>query len=275
MELCDLNLFDFIHRSTQPLESVPFFIKDAPPPLKAQQIWNVMKHVTEGVNYLHTLNLVHRDLKPENSIILRPYTYSANNCIVLYSRKDSVWKLADFGYLTEATSSSLRMSAGMKGSEGYRAPELLNRNTKTILFNNKVDIWSLGCILHEFATGTKPFENDFDTYHHKVSNGTIRVVLDEAFSEQCKAAITTLVLSMLQIKLASRPSAAELLEKFSSLSQSSESNFNEPAGSSENLPIDPSATPTEQDVENAISELAVDRLILSNYLHLLCRRLSV
>src|SRR5436305_3149757 len=69
MELCDLNLENYLHRSIPPnaLESVPHFIKDAPPPLKAQQIWNIMKQVMSGVKYMHTLNVVHRDLKPANS----------------------------------------------------------------------------------------------------------------------------------------------------------------------------------------------------------------
>jgi hypothetical protein len=39
MELCDINLHDYIYRETpiDPSESIPFFMKDAPPPLKAQQ----------------------------------------------------------------------------------------------------------------------------------------------------------------------------------------------------------------------------------------------
>src|ERR1700731_1456357 len=47
MELCDINLHYYIHRETtpDPSESIPFFIKDAPSALKAQQIWNIMKQI--------------------------------------------------------------------------------------------------------------------------------------------------------------------------------------------------------------------------------------
>ena len=72
---------------------------------------------------------------------------------VLYSRKDSEWKLADFGFTSEGTSRSVRSSSLSRGTPGYRAPELLS-DTKSV-FNNKVDIWSMGCILYELAVGQK------------------------------------------------------------------------------------------------------------------------
>jgi len=46
-----------------------------------------------------------------------------------------------------------------RGTSGYRAPEMLTGTR--LVFNNKVDIWAFGCILHEAATGRKLFETDF------------------------------------------------------------------------------------------------------------------
>lgn len=68
MELCDLNLDVYIHDDTlsSSPESVPYFIKTAPPPMKAEQIWNVMKQIASGLKHLHSLSMVHRDLKPAN-----------------------------------------------------------------------------------------------------------------------------------------------------------------------------------------------------------------
>ena len=73
MELCDLNLDDYIHRKIplSPCDSLPYFISNALPSIKAQQIWNIMRQLASGVNYLHTLNTVHRDLKPTNDRPLR------------------------------------------------------------------------------------------------------------------------------------------------------------------------------------------------------------
>src|SRR5436190_13307162 len=44
-----------------------------------------------------------------------------------------------------------------RGTQGYRAPELLSDDPK---FTKKVDIWALGCILYELVTGRKAFDTD-------------------------------------------------------------------------------------------------------------------
>jgi len=132
--------------------------------------------------------------------------------VVLYSRKDSVWKLADFGFTSEGTSRSFVYSASGRGTPGYRAPELLSDTNSA--FTNKVDIWSMGCILYELAVGGKAFISDWTVFTY-TSSGEVDVPLDDhAFSEKCKANIDRNIRCMLQIRPLSRPSAAELFEEF-------------------------------------------------------------
>ena len=68
MELCDLNLDTYIHRTDtpNPSESIPYFIRDASADLKASQIWNIMREITAGIEFIHGQNMVHRDVKPAN-----------------------------------------------------------------------------------------------------------------------------------------------------------------------------------------------------------------
>jgi len=56
--------------------------------------------------------------------------------------------LADFGITSEVMSTMMVTSFG-RGTPGYRAPELLVQDE----YDNKVDIWAVGCILHELVTG--------------------------------------------------------------------------------------------------------------------------
>jgi serine/threonine protein kinase len=68
MELCDPNLAEYIQRPAppKPSECIPYFVKDGPLPMKARQVWNIMKRIANGVKYIHSHGSVHRDLKPAN-----------------------------------------------------------------------------------------------------------------------------------------------------------------------------------------------------------------
>ena len=84
MELCDLNLDDYIYSKKDP-STVPInFIKDQPAPLKSQQIWNVMLHVGKGVEFLHNKGMIHRDLKPLNSM---SFLIGANGSSIFSERR--------------------------------------------------------------------------------------------------------------------------------------------------------------------------------------------
>jgi serine/threonine protein kinase len=136
--------------------------------------------------------------------------------VVLYSIKDSLWKLADFGFTSEATSGALHFSMEAKGTSGYRAPELIESG----VYNNKADIWSLGCILYEFTVGQKAFEDDFATHDFKTSGKILKIILGEDIGEKDKDGIVEVILNTLNIEYSSRPSASNLLSEFSSSFQS-------------------------------------------------------
>ena len=81
---------------------------------------------------------------------------------VLYAQKDDVWKIADFGLMTEGTSLRLRSTSSSRGTSGYRAPELLGMpEDPRGHYNNKADTWSMGCILYELTTGRRLFVDDW------------------------------------------------------------------------------------------------------------------
>jgi serine/threonine protein kinase len=208
MELCDLSLQAYIYRdpnSSVP-ESIPCFIRNATPTVKALQIWNVMKHILRGVAYIHDHDEVHRDLKPQNSTL---FIFFIGLMLVLYSRKDSAWKIADFGLTSQGTSRIMHTSHYARGTEGYRAPELLKDGKAE--YSNKVDIWAIGCILYELVIFRKAFQSDIDVYeYYSHLDVPLDIVLDD-FDKDTARLFVKCIRCMLQRTSSSRPSASSLL----------------------------------------------------------------
>jgi serine/threonine protein kinase len=208
-----MNLADYIYGTLDESTAATYFIKDQPPPMKSRQIWNVMLQITRGVEFLHCKYMVHRDLKPVNGIGRIPLTLTE---IVLYSRKDSVWKVADFGYTTQLRQSrSSVLTTDGRGTEGYYPPEFLEE-TAELRYSTKLDIWQLGCIVFEFALGRRAFSSNLATLKYKEGLSKLEVRLDneDSFGEDCKKNISSCIFSMLQIEERQRPTASEMVARF-------------------------------------------------------------
>ena len=105
IKLCDLSLEDYLYSGsfrTPKDHTIAHFIKDALPPYKSRQIGYIMKQITNGIQCLYSFHLVHRNLKPRNGTV--PPRLENIRVIVLYSRKDMVWKFSDFGFTIQLDS---------------------------------------------------------------------------------------------------------------------------------------------------------------------------
>lgn len=101
------------------------------------RIKRIAKQILTALNFIHKLDIIHCDLKPENILIK-----SFSRCEV---------KVIDLGsscFTTDHLSSYVQ-------SRSYRAPEVM----LGLPYNQKIDIWSLGCVLAELHTGKVLFAN--------------------------------------------------------------------------------------------------------------------
>ena len=99
-----------------------------------QQVKQYGMQIAKGIDYLHKKkNIIHHDIRPQNILL------TENNEI----------KLCDFG-----AAIVFEEGKNVKGCEislNYSPPEAIQ------MHNEKYDIWSLGCVLHEMAVGRVPF----------------------------------------------------------------------------------------------------------------------
>jgi eukaryotic-like serine/threonine-protein kinase len=104
-----------------------------------------LAQAAEGLGKAHAAGIVHRDLKPGNIMI----------------SQDGYAKVLDFGLAKRTQeggavspeSVSLTQSGLILGTPPYLAPEVLNGGTS----DERSDLWALGVLLYEMASGKLPF----------------------------------------------------------------------------------------------------------------------
>ena len=133
---------------------------------------------------------------------------------MLYSHKESKWKLADFGISTEATSKRALTTIFSAGTSGYRAPELLAEDPK---YTNKVDMWALGCILYELVFEKKAFTGDWEVFEYRATLSDFsKFPFPELLPSWLQTHISNAVKELLHIEWERRPRSSDVHTLFSS-----------------------------------------------------------
>ena len=111
-------------------------------PLPEPQIRAIGAALATTLDYAHRKGLIHRDVKPQNVLLA----------------DDGRPLLTDFGIAQAMASSDLTRPGVVMGSVHYIAPELV-RGRQAV---PQSDVYSLGVVLYEMATGRVPFEAETD-----------------------------------------------------------------------------------------------------------------
>jgi serine/threonine-protein kinase len=111
-------------------------------PLPDSEIRDIGSTLAATLDYAHRKGLIHRDVKPQNVLL----------------GEDGRPRLTDFGIAQAIASSGLTRTGAVMGSVHYIAPELV-RGQKAL---PQSDVYSLGVVLYEMATGRVPFQADTD-----------------------------------------------------------------------------------------------------------------
>jgi mitogen-activated protein kinase kinase kinase len=104
----------------------------------------------EGLAYLHELRIAHRDIKPENILL-------DHNGIIKYVDFGAAKLIARQGRTLVQNLTSTKPNKSMTGTPMYMSPEVIKGENPGHL--GAVDVWSLGCVILEMATGRRPWAN--------------------------------------------------------------------------------------------------------------------
>ena len=148
-------------------------------------VWRIFIQLVKGLKALHDLKILHRDLKSANVFLC----------------SDGTAKLGDLN-----VSKVARKGLGytQTGTPYYASPEVW----KDQPYDNKSDIWSLGCVLYEMITLKPPFRaENMEGLFHKVIKGQINKIPDR-FSDD----LFSIVKLLLQVNSDNRPSCDRILK---------------------------------------------------------------
>ncbi|KAK4635479.1 MAP kinase kinase kinase wis4 [Fulvia fulva] len=134
----------------------------------------------EGLGYLHEANVVHRDIKPENILL-------DHNGVIKFVDFGAAKVIAKQGKTIVADGPNGRgEQRSVQGTPMYMSPEVIKGGKHPHARLGAADIWSLGCVISEMATGSRPWanmDNDFAIMYNIANGNSPQMPTREQLSE--------------------------------------------------------------------------------------------
>ena len=108
--------------------------------IKPKNVYYLVKYICLGIKAIHDKRIIHGNLSPEN----------------IYLTKDKKIKIGNFSIFKHLNNYNDYLESNNISYNNYLAPEIIKEET----ISNKVDIWSLGCIIYELCTLEYCFNSD-------------------------------------------------------------------------------------------------------------------
>nr|XP_060642795.1 serine/threonine-protein kinase Nek5 [Anolis sagrei ordinatus] len=145
--------------------------------------------ISLGLKHIHDRKILHRDVKTQN---------------IFLSNNGMTAKLGDFG-IARMLSNTMELACTCVGTPYYLSPEICENKP----YNNKTDIWSLGCVLYELCTLKHPFEgSSLPQLVLKICRGYFIPV-----STKYSFELRSLISQLFKISPRDRPSINSILKK--------------------------------------------------------------
>ena len=114
-----------------------------------EQVFELAIPLTDALSTAHAKGIVHRDLKPANVMV----TEEGRVKILDFGLAKLLGKAAELGVSPDASTEALTEAGKIMGTVPYMSPEQVQGRP----LDHRSDIFSMGVLLYEMATGNRPF----------------------------------------------------------------------------------------------------------------------
>ncbi|KAG8134766.1 putative Serine-threonine-protein [Naja naja] len=152
------------------------------------QIMDWFVQICLALKHVHDRKILHRDIKSQN----------------IFLTKDGTIQLGDFG-IARVLNSTVELARTCIGTPYYLSPEICENKP----YNNKSDMWALGCVLYEMCTLKHAFEaGNMKNLVLKIISGSFPPV-----STRYSHELRSLISQLFKRNPRDRPSVNSILEK--------------------------------------------------------------
>ena len=155
--------------------------------MSEKRILDLFLQICLALQYLHGRHVLHRDIKTSN----------------IFLNDKSIIKLGDFG-IAKVLAHTMQYAKTFVGTPYYMSPELCQEAP----YNNRSDVWALGCVLYELVALKHAFEaQNMRQLRDEILSGRYKSIPSNYSSD-----LSRLVASMLKKDPRQRPSISSILQ---------------------------------------------------------------
>ncbi|MCP3962689.1 MAG: protein kinase [bacterium] len=168
--------------------------------LSPERCAEILGPICEVLGDAHRLGIIHRDVKPQNVFLHR-------------SRQGEVVKVLDFGIAKLMNDSALKEKLtldGVVGTPAYMAPERFSGGP----CDERADVYSLGVMLYEMLSGSRPFDSDGEMFKLIVAHLNESPTPLTELVPDLPPGVEEVVMAALAKRSADRPTARDLARRF-------------------------------------------------------------
>lgn len=130
-------------------------------------VQHLMRQIISAFKFIHSKHIIHRNINLDNIMV----NFGNKKCVEELNLLNAEIKIMNFSFAIKGESSKIILGDPLT-MDPYLLMKLAGLENRELVYDNKIDIWSLGVICYEMLTGKSfYYAQSLDELAKKVKNG--------------------------------------------------------------------------------------------------------